>query len=91
MQGLKPAQVKVYDYYETGECGVGAAPGSGTRGGARERRDLHLPLPRPGPSPAALPELSEHRGTRSAGATTLPSCSCPGGTHGTPRGRSGRR
>uniref|UniRef100_A0A8B9YXD6 Alpha-2-macroglobulin n=1 Tax=Buteo japonicus TaxID=224669 RepID=A0A8B9YXD6_9AVES len=23
VQGLKPAQVKVYDYYETGECGAG--------------------------------------------------------------------
>uniref|UniRef100_A0A669QU23 Alpha-macroglobulin receptor-binding domain-containing protein n=1 Tax=Phasianus colchicus TaxID=9054 RepID=A0A669QU23_PHACC len=26
VQGLKPAQVKVYDYYETGECGAEGVP-----------------------------------------------------------------
>uniref|UniRef100_A0A8B9C809 Alpha-2-macroglobulin n=1 Tax=Anser brachyrhynchus TaxID=132585 RepID=A0A8B9C809_9AVES len=28
VQGLKPAQVKVYDYYETGKCGSGGVPGN---------------------------------------------------------------
>uniref|UniRef100_A0A8B9TEZ8 Alpha-2-macroglobulin n=1 Tax=Anas platyrhynchos TaxID=8839 RepID=A0A8B9TEZ8_ANAPL len=33
VQGLKPAQVKVYDYYETGKCGSGAIPAAGRNQG----------------------------------------------------------
>ena len=77
MQGLKPAQVKVYDYYETGECGAGGACGS--QGGQWDARrgtgavgTRSCPWPGPFPTPA-LPELSECRGAQGLAATTLPS------------------
>lgn len=48
VQGLKPAQVKVYDYYETGECGAGGAPGG----------PATAPGLGPWPFPAACPPAS---------------------------------
>lgn len=65
VQGLKPAQVKVYDYYETGECGAGGAPGGGP---PLPRASALGPFPPPAPLPPARAGPREHRG-----------CVCGGG------------
>uniref|UniRef100_A0A8C3LZ48 Alpha-2-macroglobulin n=1 Tax=Chrysolophus pictus TaxID=9089 RepID=A0A8C3LZ48_CHRPC len=54
VQGLKPAQVKVYDYYETGKCGAEGVPvtvGSRIHGGVWEQ---WKPTAVPGACPSAF-------------------------------------
>lgn len=84
VQGLKPAQVKVYDYYETGECGAGGAPGGGPplpRASALSRRLPPCLLPGQGPENIA--------GVCVGGGTTtgLGSVAARGSPHGRPSHR----